>query len=48
MPDPGDALQVSNHTITVLSTEGTRIKQLAIIRHGPDEAEDQAEAEVEE
>ncbi|MDQ3704382.1 MAG: hemolysin family protein [Chloroflexota bacterium] len=48
VPDPGDALQVDHHTITVLSTEGTRIKQLAIIRHGPEEAEDQAEPEEEE
>ena len=47
VPDPGDLVQVGNHTITVLSTEGTRIKKLAIVRHGPEEAEDQAESEVE-
>jgi CBS domain containing-hemolysin-like protein len=47
VPDPGDVVQTGNYTITVLDTEGTRIKKLSIVRHGPDEAEDRAEAEEE-
>jgi CBS domain containing-hemolysin-like protein len=47
VPDPGDVVQIGNYTITVLDTEGTRIKKLSIVRHSPDEAEDQAEAEEE-
>lgn len=39
IPNPGDTVQVGAHTITVLSTEGTRLKQLSIVRHEPQEAE---------
>lgn len=39
IPNPGDTVQVGAYTITVLSTEGTRLKQLSIIRHEPQEAE---------
>ncbi len=35
IPNPGDTVQIGEHTITVLSTEGTRLKQLSIIRHQP-------------
>lgn len=39
IPNPGDTVQVGAYIITVLSTEGTRLKQLSIIRHEPQEAE---------
>jgi CBS domain containing-hemolysin-like protein len=40
VPNPGDSLKIDDqHTITVLSTEGTRLKQLSIVRHRPDEEE---------
>ncbi len=39
IPNPGDTVQVGIYTITVLSTEGTRLKQLSIVRHEPQEAE---------
>lgn len=32
IPNPGDKVQVGEYTITVLSTEGTRLKQLSIER----------------
>jgi CBS domain containing-hemolysin-like protein len=35
IPNPGDKVQVGQHTITVLSTEGTRLKQLSIVRERP-------------
>ena len=35
IPNPGDTVQVGEHTITVLTTEGTRLKQLSIVRHQP-------------
>ena len=35
IPNPGDTVQTGPHMITVLSTEGTRIKQLAVIRQMP-------------
>jgi CBS domain containing-hemolysin-like protein len=35
VPNPGEQLQMGDYTITVLSTEGTRIKQLAIIHPEP-------------
>jgi len=42
VPNLGDSLKIDNqHTITVLSTEGTRLKQLSIVRHHPDEEEDE-------
>jgi CBS domain containing-hemolysin-like protein len=47
VPNPGDSVQVDNHyTITVLSTEGTSLKQLSIVRLQPqeDNAEDDSEA----
>ena len=47
VPDPGDTVQTGNHIITVLSTEGARIKELAIVRHAPEETEN-AEQDGEE
>ena len=35
IPNPGDSVQIGQHTITVLSTEGTRLKQLSIVRQQP-------------
>jgi CBS domain containing-hemolysin-like protein len=35
IPEAGDSVQLGNFAITVLSTEGTRIKQLSIVRHQP-------------
>lgn len=47
VPDPGDTLQRGNHTITVLNTEGARIKQLSIVRQAPEETENAAQEEEE-
>jgi putative hemolysin len=33
IPNPGDSVQAGDYTITVLSTEGARLKQLSIVRH---------------
>ena len=35
IPNPGDKVQIGYHIITVLSTEGTRLKQLSIVRLQP-------------
>jgi magnesium and cobalt exporter, CNNM family len=47
VPNPGDTVQVGDYTIMVLSTEGTRLKQLSIVRHEPEEAEMTTEEEEE-
>ncbi|HKP52520.1 MAG TPA: hemolysin family protein [Chloroflexia bacterium] len=42
VPNPGDSLKIDDqHTITVLSTEGTRLKQLSIVRLSQDEEDDE-------
>jgi CBS domain containing-hemolysin-like protein len=48
IPNPGDTVRVGVYTITVLSTEGARLKQLAIVREqepttesGPNEEADE-------
>lgn len=43
IPNPGDTVQVGNYVITVLSTEGARIKQLSIVRQRPEEDEEEGE-----
>lgn len=35
VPRPGDSVQVGSHVIKVLSAEGTRLKQLAVVREEP-------------
>ncbi len=40
IPNPGDSVQIGDLVITVLSTEGTRLKQLSIVRQQPPEEED--------
>jgi CBS domain containing-hemolysin-like protein len=45
IPNPGDKVQVGQHTITVLSTEGTRLKQLSIVRQQPPEEPNENGAE---
>lgn len=44
IPDPGETVQIGNHVIQVLSTEGTRLKQLSIIYTPPVEADSSTEA----
>lgn len=39
IPGPGDSVQVGNYIVTVLSVEGARLKQLAIVRQPPAEEE---------
>jgi CBS domain containing-hemolysin-like protein len=39
VPNPGDTVRVGNHVITVLSTEGARIKLLSILRPTSEEGE---------
>lgn len=39
IPNPGDSVQVGHFTITVLSTEGTRLKQLSIVHYQPQPGE---------
>lgn len=38
IPDPGESVQTGDYVITVLSTEGMRLKQLSIVRLQPTEA----------
>ncbi|HUP28084.1 MAG TPA: hemolysin family protein [Chloroflexia bacterium] len=45
IPQPGESVEVGNYVITVLSTEGTRLKQLSIVRLQPVEALVEAETE---
>ena len=35
IPNPGDNVQIGEYIITVLSTEGTRLKQLSVVRQQP-------------
>jgi CBS domain containing-hemolysin-like protein len=42
IPNPGDSVQIGHFTITVLSTEGARIKQLSIVHQLPPEEAGQA------
>ncbi len=44
IPEPGDAVQVGNLVINVLSTEGARLKQLSIVRQQQPVAEGADEA----
>jgi putative hemolysin len=47
VPNPGDSVQVDDHyTITVLSTEGTSLKQLSVMRLQPQEANAGDESEA--
>lgn len=43
IPNPGDTVQAGLYTITVLTTEGARIKQLSIVRHEPEQVENAPE-----
>ncbi|MEO8285132.1 MAG: hemolysin family protein [Chloroflexota bacterium] len=46
IPVPGDTITLGNYTITVLSTEGARLKQLSIVRQRPpEEGEDEDDDE---
>jgi putative hemolysin len=46
IPNPGDKVQKGNYIITVMSTEGTRINQLSIVRQRlPDDEEGSEEEE---
>jgi putative hemolysin len=46
IPNPGDTVQIGDYVITVLSTEGARLKQLSIVRkRPPDDEEDQEDEE---
>jgi putative hemolysin len=48
IPNPGDTLQVGNYVITVLSTEGARLKQLSIVRQRPPDDEEDDDEDDEE
>jgi putative hemolysin len=48
IPNPGDTVQVGEYVITVLSTEGARLKQLSIVRLRPQEEEEDENYEEEE
>jgi CBS domain containing-hemolysin-like protein len=37
IPNPGDTVEIGDYVITVLSTEGARLKQLSIVRRRPAE-----------
>jgi CBS domain containing-hemolysin-like protein len=50
IPSPEDTVQIGEYVITVLSTEGARLKQLSIVRQVPveDEEDDQGELELQD
>jgi len=48
IPNPGDNVQVGEYAVTVLSTEGARIKQLAIVREQEPASPDGQQQEGEE
>jgi len=47
VPNPGDTVQQGNYEIKVVSTEGTRIKQLSIVKQRPPEDEEGEEEDDE-
>jgi len=48
IPNPGDTVQIGDYVITILSTEGTRLKQLSIVRQRPPDDEEEGFEEDEE
>jgi len=44
IPDPGETVQIGDYVITVLSTEGTRLKQLSIVHTPPVTADTETQA----
>ena len=40
IPNPGETVQVGDYVIRVMSTEGTRLKQLSIVRQRPPDEEE--------
>jgi putative hemolysin len=41
IPNPGDQVRLEDYVITVMSTEGARLKQLSIVRQRPPEIEEE-------